>query len=82
MRGNRLHVDETKKERQRPAALAKGGKDKMFGEQAAGPARAGQTGKNQTAAPGAKAAKGGAQIGQIHTGGRSVPAKPGATGPR
>jgi hypothetical protein len=79
MRANRLHVDETKRDRQRPAALAKGGKDKMFGEQSAGPARSGQTGKNQTPAPGAKAAKGG---GKVHVGGQSVPAKPGATGPR
>jgi hypothetical protein len=82
MRGNKLHVDQTKRDRQRPAALAKGGQDKMFKEQAAGPAKSGITGKAQTAAPGAKAAKGGGQIGQLHTGGRSVPAKPGATGPR
>jgi hypothetical protein len=79
MRANKLQLDETKKDRERPAALAKGGKDKMFGEQSAGPARPGQTGKNQTPAPGAKAAKGG---GKVYVGGRSVPAKPGATGPR
>jgi hypothetical protein len=40
-------------------AYAEGGSTRMLKQQAAGPARAGQTGKQQTAAPGAKAAKGG-----------------------
>jgi hypothetical protein len=80
MRGNKLHVDETKKDRQRPAALARGGKDKMFGEQSAGPARSGQTGKAQTAAPGAKGARGGATKMAAFT--PAKPAKAGITGPR
>jgi hypothetical protein len=60
MRGNKLHVDQTKKESQAPRAYAKGGATKMFREQAAGPAKSGQTGKAQTSAPGAKGARGGA----------------------
>jgi hypothetical protein len=73
------HVDSSKHQSERGAKFAKGGKDKMFPEQAAGPARPRQTGKNQTPAPGAKAARGG---GKVHVSGQSVPAKPGATGPR
>jgi hypothetical protein len=60
MRGNKLHVDRTKKDTQRAAALAKGGTTKMFGKQAAGPDAPGRTGKVQTPAPGARVAKGGA----------------------
>jgi hypothetical protein len=59
MRGNKLHVDQTKKDTQHAARLAKGGTTKMFGKQAAGPDKPGNTGKDQTSAPGAKAAKGG-----------------------
>jgi hypothetical protein len=83
MRGNQLHVDESKKDRERPAALAKGGKgapNKMLPEQAANPQRPGRTGHVvEGSAPGARAAKGG---GKVYAGGRSMPAKPGATGPR
>src|SRR4029077_8190586 len=42
---------------ERGAAFARGGNDPMLPKQAAGPMRAGQTGKQQNAAPGAKAAK-------------------------
>ena len=55
MRGNKLHVDRTKKDTQRDAALAKGGRAKMFGKQAAGPDRPGNTGRDQSAAPGGTA---------------------------
>jgi hypothetical protein len=79
MRGNRLHVDQTKRDKQKGAALARGGKDRMFGEQQANPDRPGTTGKPDVRGPGAKSAKGG---GKVNVGGRSVPAKPGATGPR
>jgi hypothetical protein len=61
MRGNRLSVDETKKEAQRAATFGKGGSTKMFKQQAAGTDRPGNTGKDQTAAPGAKFAKGGSK---------------------
>jgi hypothetical protein len=81
MRANKLHVDESKKERQRPAALAKGGKDRMFKEQAAGPARSGQMGKAQKPAPGPKAAKGGVRTPQ-NIGGVARAAAAGRTGPR
>jgi hypothetical protein len=43
---------------QHDAKFAKGGSDKMFKQQSAGPARAGRTGKAQTQRP-ARAAKGG-----------------------
>ena len=43
----------------RGAAFAKGGQDKMFKPQAAGPAKHAVTGKARTAAPGAKRAAGG-----------------------
>jgi hypothetical protein len=41
----------TKRSTQRAAALAKGGTTRMFGLQAAGSARPGHTGKDQSAAP-------------------------------
>jgi hypothetical protein len=64
---------------QRILQYAEGGPNKlMFGPQAAGPAKSGRTGKIQTPAPGAKFAKGGKSV---DTGGRSVPAKAGRTGP-
>jgi hypothetical protein len=77
MRGNKLHVDQTKKDRQRGAALAKGGKVHMVKPQAAGPDKPGHTGKVETPAPGAKAAKGGATKMASFTPAR--PAKPGRT---
>jgi hypothetical protein len=79
MRGNRLHVDQTKIDRQHAAAFGKGGRTKMLGEQAAGPARAGRTGKVETPAPGAKAARGG----KVESKPRSAkPAVAGRTSPR
>jgi hypothetical protein len=75
------HVDSSKQDRQRGTAFAKGGKSRMFGEQAAGPIRAGQTGKAQNPAPGAKGARGGGKTG-ADIGGLARPAKAGATGPR
>jgi hypothetical protein len=59
MRAHKPTVDGSKSERQRGAAFAKGGDDRMFKQHAARPAKAGQTGKNQPPAPGARAAKGG-----------------------
>jgi len=61
-----------------PAKLAKGGTDKMFKPQAAGPAKPGQTGKQQRPAPGAQGALGGAMP---RSGGVSKPAAPAHTGP-
>jgi hypothetical protein len=52
-------VNESKRDRQHNAVLAKGGRGHMFRKQAAGPAKRGITGKAQTLAPGAKAARGG-----------------------
>jgi hypothetical protein len=49
----------TKPSFQRKAAFAKGGKTPMFSKQAAGPDRPGNTGKDQSAAPGKRAAAGG-----------------------
>ena len=53
-------------------AFAKGGADKMFGQQSAGKAKPAMTGKSQTPAPGAKSAKGGPPLG------RSAVSKPAA----
>jgi hypothetical protein len=61
-----------------PAPFARGGSKPMFKPQAAGPAKSGQTGKQESAAPGAKRAMGGPPRAGIST---SVPAKPGRTGP-
>jgi hypothetical protein len=80
MRGNKLHVDETKKDVQRPAALAKGGgKGKMFADQAAGPQKAGITGGTPNPALGAKSAKGGQLKSKMRF---AEPAKAGRTSPR
>jgi hypothetical protein len=83
MRGNKLHVDETKRDRQRPAALAKGGKgapNKMLREVPAEPAPAGRSGPAQTRAPGAKSARDGGKT-PVNIGGVARPARPGQTGP-
>jgi hypothetical protein len=80
MRGNKLHVDQTKKDTQRGAAFAKGGKAHMVKPQAAGPDKPGHTGKVETAAPGARAAKGGTVRMAPFTPAR--PAKPGRTSAR
>ena len=77
---SKSEVDRSKGERQRGTTFAKGGHTRlMFGKQAAGPAKSGQTGKNQTPAPGAKAARGG---GHAPVPGKSLTAKPGRSGPR
>jgi hypothetical protein len=78
MRGNKLHVDQTKIDRLHSKAFARGGRTKMFGQQAAGPDRPGNTGKDQTAAPGPKAARGGPPVRGV--GGRARPAQSGHTG--
>jgi hypothetical protein len=80
MRGNKLHVDRTKKDTQPAARLAKGGTTKMFGKQAAGPDAPGRTGKVQTPAPGARAAKGGTT--KMAAFAPPRPAKPGRTSAR
>jgi hypothetical protein len=74
---NKPHVDSSKHQSERGAKFAKGGKDKMFGEQSAGPAKSGITGEAQTAAPGATSAGGGKAKMAAFT-----PAKAGAAGPR
>ena len=67
-----------KRSSMRGAAFAKGGKDHMFGQQAAGPDRPGNTGKDPSAAPGKRAGSGGPET-QGHT--VSKPAVPGRTAP-
>jgi hypothetical protein len=69
----------SKSERLKEASFAKGGKDHMVKPQAAGPAKPAITGKAPTAAPGAKAARGG-KVRPV--GGTSERASPGRTGPR
>jgi len=69
-----------KHDRQHGAAFAKGGNTRMFGKQAAGPDRPGNTGKDQTPAPGAKSAKGGRR--HMHPYTPAQPAKVGVTGVR
>jgi hypothetical protein len=59
--------------------FGKGGTDHMVKPQAAGKAASGRTGKIETPAPGAKAARGG---GHAPVPGRSLPARGGRTGPR
>jgi hypothetical protein len=63
----------------RNTQLGKGGSTRMFKQQATGPAKAGQTGKNQTSAPGSKAAKGGPKS---KVPDRTLPARAGRTGVR
>jgi len=70
----------TKRSSERPGSFARGGNDRMFGKQAAGPARPARTGKVLNVAPGAKAAKGGG--GHASVPGRTLPAKGGRTGVR
>jgi hypothetical protein len=78
MRGNKLHVDQTKIDRLHSKAFARGGRTRMFDEQSAGPARAGHAGKVETAAPGPKRAQGGPPVRGV--GGRSRPARAGQVG--
>lgn len=66
----------------RRAVFAEGGSgptNKMFKPQAAGPDKPGNTGKDQTPAPGATFASGG--LPEEAGYGISVPARPGTTGP-
>ena len=79
MRGNKLHVDRTKKDVQHAARLAKGGTTKMFGKQAAGPDAPERTGKVETPAPGARSARGGKHKSKPQA---AQSAKAGATGAR
>jgi hypothetical protein len=65
-------------ETQRVKDYARGGDDKMFKPQAAGPMKPGQTGKAQNSAPGAQRAVGGAMP---RSGGLASSAPPGHTGP-
>jgi hypothetical protein len=68
----------SKSERMRDREFAEGGTTKMFKPQAAGPDRPGNTGKDRSAAPGAKRAKGGPKnVGY----GLALPAQPGRTAP-
>jgi hypothetical protein len=83
VRPNKLHVDATKRTKERPAALAKGGKgapNRMLREVPAEPAPASRTGPAQAKAPGAKSAKGGSRT-PVNIGGMARPARPGSTGP-
>jgi hypothetical protein len=77
---NNLSVNKTKKEGQHNVEFAEGGDTPMFGEQAAGPDKPGNTGKDQSAAPGAKFAAGGST--KMYGFNPSVPAKAGQTGAR
>jgi hypothetical protein len=67
-----------KKESERSTTYARGGKDRMFKERAAGPAKPANTGKAQTAAPGAKRAIGGPKNQGY---GLSLPVQPDRTAP-
>lgn len=49
----------SKQESEHDVEFAEGGDTPMFGKQAAGPDKAGNTGKDQSKAPGAKYAEGG-----------------------
>lgn len=80
MRPNKLNVNTTKKESQHDVEFAEGGNTPMFGEQAAGPDRPGNTGKDPTAAPGPKFAAGGSS--RMFGFSPSLPAKAGITGAR
>ena len=66
-----------KTSRQHGRTYGVGGADKMFEPQAAGPVKAGQMGKRQTAAPGAKGPTGGTAR---FAPSKAAPAKAGQTG--
>jgi hypothetical protein len=68
------------KEAQHDVTFAEGGNTKMFGEQAAGPDKPGNTGKDPTSAPGPKYAAGGSS--KMYGYSPSVPARAGITGAR
>jgi hypothetical protein len=77
---NNLSVNKTKKEGQHDVEFAEGGDTPMFKQQAAGPDKPGNTGKDQSAAPGAKFAAGGST--KMYGFNPSVPATAGQTGAR
>jgi hypothetical protein len=84
MRANsKPNVDQSKRDRQRDTgAFAKGGNTRMLGEQAAGLAEPGVTGKRpQSSGPGAKAARGGGKTPSANIGVLVRPAKAGSTAP-
>jgi hypothetical protein len=64
---------------QRGAAYAEGGSTRMLKQQAAGPMKAGQTGKQPNPAPGERAASGGSRTSSAPS--LAVPAKAGRTAP-
>lgn len=70
----------TKTETSHDVTFAEGGDTHMFGEQAAGPDKPGNTGKDQSSAPGAKYAEGGKT--KMFGFAGSQPAKAGQTGAR
>ena len=70
----------SKQESEHDVTFAEGGDTPMFGKQAAGPDKPGNTGKDQSGAPGAKYAEGGK--GKMFGFHGSVPAKAGQTGAR
>lgn len=77
---NTLSVNKTKKEGQHDVEFAEGGETAMFGKQAAGPDKPGNTGKDTSAAPGAKFAAGGSN--KMFGFSPSLSAKAGQTGAR
>lgn len=68
------------KEAQHNVDFAEGGDTHMFGQQAAGPDKPGNTGKDSSGAPGAKFASGGSN--KMFGFNPSVPQEGGRTGPR
>jgi hypothetical protein len=67
-----------KKSAQRLVEFAEGGSNKMFFQQAAGPDKPGNTGKDQSSTPGAKRARGGPRTRGYSL---ALPAQPGHTAP-
>jgi hypothetical protein len=70
----------SKQESEHDVTFAEGGDTPMFGEQAAGPDKPGNTGKDKTSAPGAKYAEGGK--GKMFGFAGSQPAQAGKTSAR
>lgn len=77
---NKLSVNTTKKEAQHNVKFAEGGDTHMFGKQAAGPDKPGNTGKDQSSAPGPKYAAGGS--GKMFGFSPSISQQPGRTSAR
>ena len=79
MRATHQSVNKSKKEHQTEREFAKGGgHPRMFKKQAAGPDKPGNTGKDQTAAPGKRAAAGGPKLSRHAV---VTPARAGHTAP-